>query len=80
MANSTIISAHRHGLRLSFDTLKISAQRRSLDSESIDVDNVTGRPRAATMKGTDFTACTPSKSINPFAEGRTACAAKTHIR
>lgn len=28
------------------------------------------------MKGTDFTACTPSKSINPFAEGRTACAAK----
>jgi hypothetical protein len=60
-----IISAHRHSLRLSFDTLQ-SAQPRPLDSGSIDVDMLLDDHGAATMKGTDFTACTPSKSINPF--------------
>jgi hypothetical protein len=79
MANSTIISAHRHSLRLSFDIRK-SAQPRSLDSGIIDFRYVTGRPRGSNHERNrlHLRVRLANQSIL-FAEGRTSmCSKNSH--
>jgi hypothetical protein len=67
MVNSTTISAHRHGLRLSFDyTQNLLNDGLSIHEASTSICLLDDPRGSNHERNKNFTACTPSKSINPF--------------